>query len=251
MSVMRRHRTAAIAVAAAVLVSLAATHASAEGVRLETISAHGLDAVGVVAGVPEVGDGPAIRRYHDSGRFAQDRAEVAAAAQSTLSAVVSASCPDDPADCRAQKLAIVVDVDDTLLDWYPAYARAGFALSGSARQAGVRACVTPAIVTTRALVDQAQQLGVAVLVVSGRRNPARGATVSCLKSRGVTGWDALVLRTAKQDKLPAAVYKQRAVDRLMSSGWDIVLAIGDQEADLAGTPETARFLLPNPLYRTR
>ena len=250
MATMRRHRAWAVAVCAAVLVTLSAGHAAAEGVRLEMITVDGFDAIGVVSGVPRVGDGPAIRRYHDSGQFAADRRAVATAAQSTLRTLVDEQCPGGPSDCRAQQLAIVVDVDDTLLDWYAAYARHGFTLSGAARQAGVQACVTPAIVSTRELVEEAQQFGVGVLVVSGRRNAARAATEACLERRGITGWDALVLRTAKQDRLSAATYKKRAVGRLLASGWNIQLTIGDQTADMTGTGNTARFLLPNPLYRT-
>jgi hypothetical protein len=224
--------------------------ATADDARLETVTANGYPAVSIVAGVPAVGNGPAIRRYHDSGRFDADRAAVVAAASAELQSIVATSCPAGPAECKGQRLAIVVDIDDTLLDWYPAYARHRFDLPGAIRQAGVRSCVTRAISPTRALVNEAERLGVAVLIVTGRRSPVRAVTKSCLERRGVSGWDALVLRNAKQDRLPAATYKQQAYDSLAASGWNVALSIGDQSADMVGTPDTARFLLPNPLYRT-
>ena len=107
------------------------------------------------------------------------------------------------------------------------------------------------IAPVRALVQQAQRQGVAVLIVSGRRDTVRSATESCLQRRGVRGWDDLVLRTAAQDSLPAATYKKRAVRALMRQGWVPVLSIGDQPGDLAGSTDTDRFLLPNPLYTAR
>ena len=41
---------------------------------------------GIVADLPALGDGPAIRRYHRTGQFAADRGLVASAARAALSA---------------------------------------------------------------------------------------------------------------------------------------------------------------------
>ncbi|MDO8307947.1 MAG: HAD family acid phosphatase [Actinomycetota bacterium] len=205
----------------------------------------------VIAALPRVGDASAISRYHDSGRFDGDRAGVAQAARTALNLVVAERCPGDPAGCSEQGLAIIVDIDDTLVDWYPQYARAGFSMPSSVRQAAVQSCATPVIAPVRALVQQAQRQGVAVLIVSGRRDTVRAVTESCLERRGVRGWDDLVLRTAAQDALPAATYKRRAARALMQQGWVPVLSIGDQAGDLTGSADTERFWLPNPLYTAR
>lgn len=219
--------------------------------RLQVLWIDGHAVAGVARGVPAVGDGPAIRRYHDSGRFAGDRAAIAIAAQDELIYDVARECPIGPQECRGDRIAIVVDVDDTLLDWYGPYARHGFHLSGTSRQAAVQSCATRVIAPVRALVKRAEALGVSVLIVSGRRERARPATEACLGRRGIAGWSDLVLRRPAEDKLSAAVYKQRAYERFIDAGWDIVLSIGDQRGDLVGTETSGRFLLPNPLYTVR
>jgi len=241
MATMRRFAALAIPVLLVALLPVVADSAQASGSRLDDITVDGQVVVTVAKGVPAVGDGPAIRRYHDLGRFDADRATVARAASVRLADIVSSTCLEGPDQCRAMRVAMIVDVDDTLLDWYRPYARANFTPSGAVRQSAVHTCAT----------NEAKRLGVAVLVVSGRREPVRSATVSCLKRRGVSEWDALVLRSDAQDDLSAALYKQQAFDALRAEGWLVALNIGDQRADLTGETTTSRYLLPNPLYRTR
>ena len=206
---------------------------------------------GIVADLPALGDGPAIRRYHRTGQFAADRGLVASAARAALSAEIAAACPAGPAQCEEKRLAIVVDVDDTLLDWYPAYARHGFRLTAVERQARVRACATPVIGAVRDLVRDARTAGVAVLVLSGRRDTVRAVTAACLERRGIPAWQALVLRRPDQDALAASDYKAEAMRQLVSAGWRPVLSIGDQVGDVTAASGVAGFLLPNPLYRAR
>jgi hypothetical protein len=221
---------------------------AADDSRLTVVVVNGNEATSIVAGVPEVGDIPAIRRYGSSGRFAADRRIIAAAARAELASIIETRCPLGPSQCRSENLAIVVDIDDTLLNWYPKFARHDFRLKPSIRQAAVRACSTPVISSVRELVRDAQAAGIGVLIVTGRREPARADTEGCLKRRGVDGFDALVLRTEAQDRLPAVEYKKQAYRALLSQGWLPVLSIGDQVGDLVGETDTARFLLPNPMY---
>ncbi len=237
---------AAVVALAAVLG--AATAAHADDSRLATIEVSGHTVTTVIDGVPAVGELTAVRRYGRSGRFAADRRLVAAAARTELASIVEARCPNAPAECRSKRLAIVVDIDDTLLDWYPEYAGHAFTLRPAVRQAAVRSCATPVIASVRSLVRDAQRAGVEVLLVSGRREPVRKVTTECLQRRGITAVGALVLRSESQDALPAAVYKQQAYERLLDEGWEPVLSIGDQQGDLVGGTDTPRFLLPNPLY---
>lgn len=254
----RRRRRAAAALGLGVVLGLTSVVAPPQAagagdgssrIGITVVDGHLVTAV--IGAVPTVGDAAGIRRYHDSGRFDADRAAVAQAARAALDLVVADRCPGYPLACAEQGLAIVVDIDDTLVDWYPQYAKAGFALPRAARQAAVQSCATPVIAPVRALVQQAQRQGVAVLIVSGRRDTVRAATESCLRRRGIRGWDDLVLRTAAQDALPAATYKKQAVRALMRQGWVPVLSIGDQAGDLTGSADTERFWLPNPLYTAR
>lgn len=242
--------TAVIGLASVVMaVTGSASVAAMDEARLGQVSNGQRVVTGIVADLPAVGDGPAIRRYHRAGQFEADRGLVASAARETLARAVAAACPSAPELCRALRLAIVVDVDDTLLDWYPAYASHGFRLTPAERQSRVRSCATPVIAAVRDLVSEARTAGVAVLVVTGRREAVRAVTAACLERRGIPAWQALVLREPDQDTLAASDYKRQAVRELMAAGWRPVLSIGDQAGDVAATSAGAGFLLPNPLYR--
>lgn len=251
MDAVHRFSVVAVVLASLLLVPFTTGSAAASETRLETVAANGSVAVSIVTGVPRVGDRTAIRAYRDSGHFAQDRAAVIAAARSALESGARSECPGGPSECRLKRLAVVVDIDDTLVDWYPTYARTGFEPSHSERQAAVRSCATPVIAPARSLLLAAKRLGLSVVLLSGRRDPARAATRSCLERLDITGWDALILRNARQDRMSAASYKLQAFERISESGWTVVLSMGDQDADMVGTATTARFLLPNPLYRSR
>lgn len=239
-----------VALGVAVVLGVSAG-AAADEARLTTVVVNGNEATTIVAGVPEVGDIPAIRKYGSSGRFTADRRIIAAAARAQLASIIESRCPFGPTQCRSENLAIVVDIDDTLLNWYPKFSRHDFLLKPAGRQAAVRACATPVISPVRELVRDAQTAGIAVLLVTGRREPARADTEDCLKRRGIGEVDALVMRTDAQDRLPAIEYKQQAYRKLLKQGWFPVLSIGDQRGDLVGGTDTSRFLLTNPMYVSR
>lgn len=190
------------------------------------------------------GFAPQITGYQTSGAWARDRARVVARASAFLRTWLRTTC----ADHRHCRPAVVFDIDDTLVSWYPLLAASGFAYDSAVNAAAVNGCQTPLIRTTAALFAEAKRLGVDVFLITGRKEPDRAATISCLTSLGLTGWSGLTLRSPDQDDATATAYKSAARRDIERRGWRIALAIGDQVSDSAGGATDGAFVLPNPMY---
>lgn len=202
-------------------------------------------AVGAVPAGPAAAEplpaGPAaaerIRAYHDSGAWARDRAAVASRALESLEAWRAAN--------PGAAGALVTDLDDTLVSWYRAYERADFA-----RKAPARWCAQPVIRPVASLLARARELGVRVIVLTGRREAARERTTACLRRLGIA-FDRLVMREPSEERLTAARWKAGERARIEASGLPVVVAIGDQASDLAGGHAIGAYRLPNPMYVIR
>src|SRR5262249_1772081 len=108
-------RRAMTVLATVAILGLSIPAAAADEARLVTFTLDGHQVVGVLD-VPEVGSFTEVREYHDRGTFDADRAMVAEAASARLAQEVLERCSGDARVCRELRLAIVVDIDDTLVD---------------------------------------------------------------------------------------------------------------------------------------
>lgn len=178
-----------------------------------------------------------IRAFHDSGAWARERVRVAAAATTALERWRIAN-PDAEG-------VLVSDLDDTIVSWYRAYERTDFTA-----KAPTRWCAQPVIRPVAVLLDRARELGMDVVVLTGRSERARERTQACLARLGIDH-DALVMREPGEERMSAARYKSRERAAIEATGATIVAAIGDQRSDLAGGHALALFRLPNPMYGIR
>lgn len=148
-----------------------------------------------------------------------------------------------------QKLALVLDIDETTLSNYPEMLKADFAYDSKAFNAWVEKEQALAIPGTLRLYKEAQRLGVNVFFLTGRPESQRAPTEQNLNAQGFQNWSQLILRTPAQAGQTASVYKSAARAQIASQGYTIVLNVGDQWSDLKGSPE-AEFSVkyPNPYY---
>ena len=167
------------------------------------------------------------------------------------------------AEGRHGKLAVVMDVDETSLSSYCEMKREDFGYLPTLANAWV---VTPeaavAIPGAIRLFHRAKAAGVAVFFLTGRPGvsntdktvPAHpedqtAGTERNLQSAGFHGWTGLVLRNAEEIGLPTIEYKSRERQKIATSGYTILLSVGDQWSDLLGTPQAeVSVKLPNPFY---
>lgn len=148
-----------------------------------------------------------------------------------------------------EKLALVLDIDETTLSNYEEMAKADFAYDSNVFNAWVESAKAPAIPGTLRLYQEAQRLGVSVFFLTGRPETQRAVTEQNLRSQGFQNWQQLILRSAAEAAGPAQQYKSAQRAAIAAQGYRIVLNVGDQWSDLKGTPE-AEFSVkyPDPYY---
>ncbi len=148
-----------------------------------------------------------------------------------------------------EKLALILDIDETTLSNYQEEAGADFAYNTAVFHAWIEKAQAPAIPGTLRLYKEAQRLGVSVIFITGRPETERDATERNLRAQGFDDWQALVMRRADEMSEAAGRYKQAARSRLVANGYELVLNVGDQWSDLKGKPEAELSVkYPNPFY---
>ena len=162
---------------------------------------------------------------------------------------------------KGEKLAIVMDIDETTLSSYCEMKREDFGYIGTMFNSWV---VSPdaavAIPGALRLFNQAKSAGIAVFFITGRPGiPDYGAatqqpdqtaaTAANLKTAGFSGWAGLQLRNGSENSMHTIEYKSEERRRIAYKGYHIVLSVGDQWSDLLGEPKAeVSVKLPNPFY---
>ena len=180
--------------------------------------------------------------YHDSGAYHADIQVVADAALSWLVQRVAQRGENE-------RLAIVFDVDETVLSNYPHMVSQDFGYVTEVWQQWVNRAAAPPLEAVREVYRKARELGVAVVFLTGRKDPEeREGTVRNLEEAGMGEYERILLRT-RDDVAPTAGERKAARRaQLEVEGWTIIASVGDQESDLSGGHAERTFKLPNPFY---
>jgi acid phosphatase len=148
-----------------------------------------------------------------------------------------------------EKLALVLDIDETTLSNYEEMEKAGFAYDSAVFHAWINSAKAPAIPGTLRLYKESQRLGVRVFFITGRSETEREATEQNLHAQGFQSWQQLFLRSAAQTSEAMEVYKAGARAAIAEEGYRIVLNVGDQWSDDMGKPQAEFFVkYPDPYY---
>jgi acid phosphatase len=187
-----------------------------------------------------------LKQYHECtckcGCYAKDLDHQANRAIAFLRARAANHSPKE-------KLALVLDIDETTLSNYEEMDKAGFAFDSAVFDAWVNLAKAPAIPGTLRLYKEAQRLGVAVFFITGRPETEREPTEQNLRAQGFENWQQLFLRSAAQSSGPVEVYKSGARAAIVAEGYRIVLNVGDQWSDDKGKPQAEFFVkYPDPYY---
>ena len=187
-----------------------------------------------------------LKQYHDCtctcGCYASDLDHQANQAIAHLQARAAHRRPQE-------KLALVLDIDETSLSNYEEMTKASFAYDSTAFNAWVDEARAPVILGTLRLYRVAQKLGVSVFFITGRPDSEREVTESNLRNQGYQNWQQLYLRPAALASQPVSVFKSGARAAVIAQGYTIVLNVGDQWSDDKGEPQAEFFVkYPNPFY---
>jgi acid phosphatase len=148
-----------------------------------------------------------------------------------------------------EKLALVLDIDETSLSNYLFYERVDMARVQKPFEEWAQSAQAPAIESTLQLFKNARQLQVTVFFVSGRREALRAPTEQNLENAGYGGWSELILRPMEDKSNSVVGFKSSARRHIADEGYHIILNVGDQLSDLNGEPAAELSVkLPNPFY---
>ena len=187
-----------------------------------------------------------LKQYHECtctcGCYAKDQDHQAERAIAVLRTRAAHRRPDE-------KLAIVLDIDETALSNYEEMVKADFAYDSAVFDAWIKSAKAPVVPGTLRLYNEAQKLGVSVFFITGRSDAEREATERNLREQGYQNWQQLYLRTPAQSSLPMQAYKSSMRATIVAQGYRIVLNVGDQWSDDKGEPQSEFFVkYPNPFY---
>lgn len=146
----------------------------------------------------------------------------------------------------AARKVVIVDLDDTLLNNHPYYQeQRGFDPSSWKRWIeGNRN--GPYNAPVAELLRYAKSRGFSIMFITGRPPDQAEATL-----RQISGfaWDGLFFKPSSI-KITSSEYKAKVRSLLRSSGYEVVLNLGDQlsDMDLPLSADEGDFLLPNILY---
>ncbi|MBS0286786.1 MAG: acid phosphatase [Proteobacteria bacterium] len=151
---------------------------------------------------------------------------------------------------RPNRLAVILDVDETALTNYHSLERLAFTNNMPAIIGVMMQAEAKPIVPVLQFYQHAINNKVAVFFISSRPNSPEfvAATTKNLKNAGYSTWEELVLKPLEREDQSVQEFKTITRRNITALGYDIVLNIGDQSADLEGGYAEARLRLPNPFY---
>jgi acid phosphatase len=186
-----------------------------------------------------------IVQYIDSGRYQEEIAVVAKKASAWIEERVRNEARKDTT--RATRLAVVFDIDETMLSNLPHMRAQDFGYHAGNWTAWLARGEAPVIEPVREVFRTARRLGVDVIFISGRKEMDRAGTEKNLRAVGVGDYQALILK-ADDAKETTGSFKIATRKRLTKEGFTIIANIGDQQSDLDGGNAERTFKLPDPFY---
>jgi len=146
----------------------------------------------------------------------------------------------------ARNLAVVSDVDETILDNREEFKTHPQKFLWSEFEAWIKQARAPLLPKTAPFLKWARKEGFAIIILTGRPEADRIWTIENLVRNGVA-YDGLYLRT-DDDKSPPQDYKSAVRKSIEDMGFTIVVNIGDQTSDLMGGHSLDCEKLPNEMY---
>lgn len=185
-----------------------------------------------------------IIQYHDSGEYQKELTSAITPAIDYIIERADANAKDP----HPQKLAIVLDIDETSLSNYDAIAKRDFSGNRQAIHQTWEAANAPAIEATYSLYQTALQKHIAVFFVTGRGTAFLKPTDKNLKLAGYNTWNGLYFKPDHYAEPSIVTFKTKIRKAISEQGYTIIASIGDQNSDLKGGYAEKTFKLPNPYY---
>lgn len=185
-----------------------------------------------------------LTSYHDSGQYEKEVTAVIARARHYINQRAQAN----QQAAHPQKLAIVLDIDETSLSNFPRIKARDYAETKGEMLQEYQAADASALRPTLALYQDAIQHGIHVFFITGRPRTLLPATVVNLKKAGYPQWVAIYMRPKHYQGPSIVPFKSQTRAGIAKQGYTIIASVGDQNSDLLGGYAEKTFKLPNPFY---
>jgi acid phosphatase len=176
--------------------------------------------------------------YHDSGKWNEDIQYVINEAKTYLASQLGSS----------NRLAVVIDIDETALSKWEQMHAADFAELPDLFDQWYLSQKATAILPTLEFYRFALDNGCSIFFISGRPEKFRQVTEANLKKVGYTSWEKVILRPNDYQDPSIIPFKKKAREQISKKGYQIIVNIGDQWSDLEGGFAERAFKLSNPAY---
>jgi 5'-nucleotidase (lipoprotein e(P4) family) len=186
----------------------------------------------------------AFDAFGTSSAYAEATDDAVDDAIALLDARLAARKPDE-------KLALVLDIDETVLSNFEQLDQTDYCFDRNAWNAWVETGKPKPIAGAARLYAWAKERGLAIVFLTGRTEPQRPATERALREAGFGEWTELILRGPDENELEAGEFKSARRAKLEAAGYVIALTVGDQASDLSGGHSEATLLMPNPFYMVK
>lgn len=184
-----------------------------------------------------------IKTYHDCGTYMKEIAQVISKADNYITKQIKINNTN-----KSQKLAVVLDIDETSLSNYEHMISRDFSGTREDFHQDVMQADSPVIQPTLKLYNKILKNHIAVFFVTGRRISERNATKNNLHKAGFNNWAGLYLRPEHYNYMSMTPFKTQSRRSIRHQGYLIIANIGDQYSDLQGGYALKTFKLPNPYY---
>ena len=148
-----------------------------------------------------------------------------------------------------KNLAVIFDIDDTLLSTYKCNKKIQFGYSNShfiyCAEHNLFTPIKPSINFYKKL----RREGIKTFIITGRKQKELDITIRNLKEIGINNWDGLYLKPNDYKSKSVVPYKSNIRKKITAEGSIILLSIGDQISDSAGGYTKYGIKLPNPMYK--
>ena len=185
-----------------------------------------------------------VKAYHDSGLYIKEISKATAPAQD----YIIKRAQENAKSRKPQKLALVLDIDETSLSNYKGIIARDFGFNIKTINQEIKDADAPAIEPILLLYRTALKYKVAIFFVTGRPQATLKSTQANLQKIGYTEWTALYLRPDTYNQTSNIPFKVQARKAITEQGYTIIASVGDQYSDLTGGYAEKMYKLPNPYY---
>ena len=178
-----------------------------------------------------------VIKYHESGRYDKESAEVVNEAIDEFNNVKAGN-----------NNAVIFDIDETALSSYEYRKKYDFGYVPEIWDKWISKAKAPAIKNVKRLYDFLILKGFKIIFLTGRKDYMYEPTYKNLLNEGYTKFDTLIVRDHDEYKVATLEYKSDKRTELIQKGYNIVGDVGDQFSDLEGPYHGIQVKIPNYQY---